>query len=436
MTIFRHVLAGVFFLSLSTFSHAGLVDDCLDKKTEESITACTKIINSGRLRGKDKALSLVYQNRGIAKVLLGRSGEALSDLNKAISLNRDLANLYAARGLAHNNLKHYDLALADMNVAISRGYKNAIAFAVRGGLLFAEKRWDEAMADYNAALKLKPGYARAFAGRGHIYLSRGQYTLARQNLQKALRLDPANSPAKLGMKILKEKTSRAEKVYKKTQPGMSILIERFLKSANKYRDKKEYKVAIKTYDAVLKIDPENGEGFFGRGVSRYYNNQPSGAKSDLLKARQYLQDPGKVAVWLAEIYLDAERYGAAIAEYKKAIKFDPQDSIALNNLAWSYYKLGQAAQGLPYAQRAVELEPRDAPTIATRGNLYEALGRFREALADYRRALQIDPKQKDSLQGLQRLAGRGDGNGDRRAEQPRAVPLGSSDRDEAQSIWE
>jgi tetratricopeptide (TPR) repeat protein len=85
-----------------------------------------------------------------------------------------------------------------------------------------------------------------------------------------------------------------------------------------------------------------------------------------------------------------------------AIAFHPTPS-AFNNRAWSYFKTGKAAQGLPDAERSLQLRPDDAPTLGTRGLIYEALGRSEDAIADFRRALAIDPNMREGREALQRL---------------------------------
>jgi len=83
--------------------------------------------------------------------------------------------------------------------------------------------------------------------------------------------------------------------------------------------------------------------------------------------------------------------------------FEPAHPSAYSNRAWSYFKTGKAAQGLPDAERSLQLRPDDAATLGTRGLIYEALGRLEEAIADFRRALTLDPNMRESSDALKRL---------------------------------
>src|SRR5215208_3177386 len=60
-----------------------------------------------------------YNMRGSVLGLAGRHAEALSDFNKAISLDAQYAQAYANRALVHRQMNKLDLALADYDKALA-----------------------------------------------------------------------------------------------------------------------------------------------------------------------------------------------------------------------------------------------------------------------------------------------------------------------------
>lgn len=100
---------------------------------------------------------------------------------------------------------------------------------------------------------------------------------------------------------------------------------------------------------------------------------------------------------------DLER---AIADYSEAIRRDPGNAEALNNRAWTYYRLGRNREGLPDADTAVRLLGKEAFVWDTRAHIHAALGNRDAAIADFRKALSIDPDFADSKAGLERLGAR------------------------------
>jgi TonB family protein len=91
----------------------------------------------------------------------------------------------------------------------------------------------------------------------------------------------------------------------------------------------------------------------------------------------------------------------------RVIRGDPRAAWAYNERAWAYFKMGNAAQGLPDVEKSLELDPNLARALDTRAHIFEALGRREEAVADFRRALSVaeaDTALKiSSRAGLKRL---------------------------------
>lgn len=93
----------------------------------------------------------------------------------------------------------------------------------------------------------------------------------------------------------------------------------------------------------------------------------------------------------------------AIADYSEAIRRDARNGEALNNRAWTYYRLGRAREGLPDADAAVRLLAKEAFVWDTRAHIHADLGNRDAAIADFRKALAIDPAFADAKAGLAKL---------------------------------
>ncbi len=77
--------------------------------------------------------------------------------------------------------------------------------------------------------------------------------------------------------------------------------------------------------------------------------------------------------------------------------------MALNNLAWLYYKTGEYKEGLAYAERAVKANLDEASYWDTRAHLLEGLGEKELAISDFRSALKRNRNQNELIAGLKRL---------------------------------
>ena len=98
-----------------------------------------------------------------------------------------------------------------------------------------------------------------------------------------------------------------------------------------------------------------------------------------------------------------QNWDAAIADYSEAIRRDARNGEALNNRAWTYYRMGRASEALPDADAAVRLLARQAYAWDTRAHIHAALGNREAAIRDFRAALAIDPAYADSKAGLAKL---------------------------------
>src|ERR1039458_10668927 len=84
---------------------------------DQRIAACSSMIKSGRLRGKQEGVA--YELRGVAYLDRGDTTHAIADLNRAITLAPDFAPAYQNRGNAWYARGNYGQAIADYDAAIT-----------------------------------------------------------------------------------------------------------------------------------------------------------------------------------------------------------------------------------------------------------------------------------------------------------------------------
>jgi PGF-CTERM protein len=84
-------------------------------------------------------------------------------------------------------------------------------------------------------------------------------------------------------------------------------------------------------------------------------------------------------------------YDSAIADYNKAIEFDPNEGNAYNNRGNTYQDLQQYDSAIEDYNRAIELDPNDAGAYNNRGNIYHDLQQYKKAIEDYNKAIERNP---------------------------------------------
>jgi tetratricopeptide (TPR) repeat protein len=99
-----------------------------------------------------------------------------------------------------------------------------------------------------------------------------------------------------------------------------------------------------------------------------------------------------LALQLADLYDMQSKLDQAEALYRDVLKRDPDNPVALNNLAWHLaQRPGRGAEALPLINRAIEILGPQVELLDTRAVVYRNLGRTEEAIADLERVARDDP---------------------------------------------
>lgn len=112
-----------------------------------------------------------YYNRGLAYAGTKNYSQALTNYNLALTQisptsNLFLADIYNDRGLAHLILQDSPAAMLDFNLAIRLKPQNYRAYFNRGCAKGINGDDKAAIRDFSQAIKLNPSYAQAYVNRG------------------------------------------------------------------------------------------------------------------------------------------------------------------------------------------------------------------------------------------------------------------------------
>jgi len=96
----------------------------------------------------------------------------------------------------------------------------------------------------------------------------------------------------------------------------------------------------------------------------------------------------------------AKQYDQAIAEYSKAIKFDPSDSAFYSNRCAAYMGLNKFEEALADAEQCVKLQPKWVKGYYRKGAALMSLGRHEEAIRTLKKGLEYEPDNADLKERL------------------------------------
>ncbi len=278
----------------------------------------------------------IHNNLGAALALKGRYVEAIPEYEKALELNPQYHAI-------HNNLGRAQLAAGRPDEAIlsfQKGlqyYPESAELHDHLGLALASKgRIAEAEAEFVKALEINPNYADAHHNLGRALAMTGQLDQAIPHFEKAIEINPRFAEAHSDL-------------------GRLLVVEG------------QYDQAKPHLEKALAIKP------------------------DLVEAHYYLG---------AVLYYSQARTPEALAQWREALRVDPNFLPAMNDAAHALAASPDAsdrngAEAVKLAERAVQLSGERNPAyLDTLAAAYAEVGRFPEAMATARQALDLAAQQR------------------------------------------
>jgi tetratricopeptide (TPR) repeat protein len=103
---------------------------------------------------------------------------------------------------------------------------------------------------------------------------------------------------------------------------------------------------------------------------------------------------------LGVAYRKLGKYEEEIESYKQAIRINPDDRDAHNNLGLAYGELGKHKKEIESYKQAIRINPDYVNAHYNLGNAYGELGKYQEAIESYKQVIRIDPDDVDAHNGL------------------------------------
>lgn len=157
---------------------------------------------------------------------------------------------------------------------------------------------------------------------------------------------------------------------------------------------KKWQEAERAYRAALKVDPRAG----AVAVKVYRVLAVTGKKKEASEfaADWTSRNPSDMPMRLivAEAALAAREYPLAAQQYEAALAVDPNNAMALNNLAWVLGEL-KDPKAIGFAERAVALAPNSPSVLDTLGMLHLRTGDAKKAMESLDRMRQLAPERLD-----------------------------------------
>jgi tetratricopeptide (TPR) repeat protein len=340
-------------------------------------------------------------NLGRAHAARGEYEQARQQFTKAIELRPDyimarlaLAQLQVMRG-------EYDAALktAEQILQIDRGSVNARL--IESAALMGMRKFGDSRSLLDSMLKVNPNSPDVHFQMGLVDLAENKYKDAEEAFRRTYQLNPANPRGLMGRvetAMAQNKPDQAlgmlhtEADKSPNNLDLRLAIGNIAVRAGKYDD------AIGEFNRVLnaldKTSRQRGDLYLRLGETYRRKGDDGGAVSVLQKAREILPDNIMIISTLALTLDHAGRWNEARQMYEAALKLDPNNGIAMNNLAFLMAEHnGDLDDALTKGTKAKQLLPNTPEVADTLGWIYLKKNLSDNAIEIFRDLVQKAPNQ-------------------------------------------
>jgi serine/threonine protein kinase/Flp pilus assembly protein TadD len=323
----------------------------------------------------------------------GRPAEALATLTACIDLRPDFAWPYLLHGFAAAQANAFQEAEADFATALTLDGSAAVQYAVhanRGVLRLHQGKLDDAVADLAAAVTLQPeqcaarvNLARAFRDQNRfadaaretdaavclrpdlpwVYRARGQLRVKEGNLDAALR-------------------DFEEAIRREPAEGLSTAFaDEYVECGRIRQQQGRFTDAVADFDRALQKRPDHAVAHYLRGMSLLKLERPKDARQAFGECLKVTPDYGDAYRGRGQTRVQMGDYAGAVEDYTRAAHLH-RDASILTHRGWAYFFTDAYKLAEHDFEDAIQLDRDPGDAHVGRGLTRVMRGDYRRAIAD------------------------------------------------------
>jgi Flp pilus assembly protein TadD len=340
---------------------------------------------------------------------LGRESDAVATIDAAMSEGQPDAPLLDLR----NRLAAGEEVPFDQITSARDGA--AEVFLTLADALNGDGTERVALVHSRLAEAIRPNLIEAHLLTAQILEDEEQYALATE----ALAAVPADSPWYLTTEVRRASTQREAGDPEAGIATLSALAESHgdmieVQSAlgDSLRAEEHFAEAAAAYSRAIELVGEPRDShwvlFYTRGISYERAGEWAKAEADFREALRLEPDQPLVLNYLGYSMVEKQQnLDEALGMIEKAAQEQPEDGYITDSLGWVLYRLGRYQEAVGPMLRAVELTPDDPVINDHLGDVLWKVGRTREAEFQWRRALSFGPADDLDMDRIRRKLAEG-----------------------------
>ncbi|NNG24186.1 XrtA/PEP-CTERM system TPR-repeat protein PrsT [Telluria aromaticivorans] len=327
------------------------------------------------------------------EMMQGRPAEATAWLEKAQAAQPQAVP--PALNLAAHYLrqKQADKAQALLRKTLVANPSSPDVLDLMGQAQIVAKDHAGALESYSKLAAALPKSAQAQVRLAAVHILMKNDTAAAEDLKRALAIDPAFLPARMGQIDLASRSGKHDEalaIARQMQADDPKKVNGLLVESDLLLAQKKVAPALTALEKAFAIS--NSAQVLAK-LSEVLALNGKAAEAEARLAKYHAAHPGNdlIAMLVADKHLAKREFKPAIAALQAALKTNPSNPTALNNLAWAYQQEADA-RALPTAEQAYKLNAQNPAVMDTLGWILVQKGETARGVDLLRKAVAAAPK--------------------------------------------
>lgn len=352
----------------------------------------------------DRGEGLGYYGLGMAKEALGDTLDAIDNYSIALQFNPDLIEARSRLSKIYLIQEQWDEAIRLYSEAVNRDSTDLSSwlelgeiYRQKGDTTAARKTIDHVKRDF-------PNDWRVYMSVGRIFLDQQEFEQARREFKKIIELSPQTFWGWYFTGICLVRLDSLESAVPYLKKAVELFPEEYM--ANYYLGSVLAQLnrsaeAIPYLETALRVRPDWVPVLTALADLYYTLNEYTVSDSLFQQALRF--DPENTIVlnnYSYSLSVRGIRLEEAMRMIRKALEREPENGAYLDTMGWVYFKMGEYNKALEYIEKAIVVRSESAEVVEHLGDVYDKLGMKEKAREAWMKALELDENNPEILKKL------------------------------------
>lgn len=317
------------------------------------------------------SMAEAHHNLGVVLLQQKKSGDALLEFEKALSVREDLT---------------YRIALGSAQLDLGK--------------------LEEARENFEKALREQSKNIKALQGLSSVHHRQGDPQRALERLRQAEEVAPQDPVTSFNLGVLYDelgKSNEAIGAFERTSRAAPQSLPAFMQLGVLYQRSGMWRESERALSRASEIDPNQAQIYRALGVAQEKLQELERAELSFRRAVDIEASDVFSSTRLATLLLQKKQEAKALEVVERALLVAPQQSALHNLKGRAEMELGKFPEAEQSFQKALDLDALNASAHNNLGILFLRMNRPDDARREFESALKLDPQLEEAKKNIEQL---------------------------------